>query len=473
MPSAQQRQAEHATKNVQGLSHAFSDADANSFAIGIMGDLHLEPDPQFMELFEEARVQLQECLSVSIEGRVAEASRVIQLGDLGGYTSRPGSRQSLEFGRQYLDRFGMEFAAVTGNHDLEGEDFETDEANLQAWCQIMGQRHYWAARVGPLLCIGLSTVRFRSNAFSAHEVHVDQEQLTWLEGVLSAAGESTPIAMFTHAPPMGSGLRVVQQVHVKNRCAWLNHSSDPKAFIRLTQRFPNIRFWFSGHFHLSHNYPDSVSVVGRCAFVQTGVIGNCNRDGHRQSRLLRGDSSHFEVATLDHHSGAIRVDMSHRWDDPGQPRPRLHEDSLICDRESGGWLQSQTYCDVLSGRNPTTPQRNTTTWFAVGALSSVALQGSNLVEYDNEFRSPIGLVCMDVDPDLEQVILIDDDALPLSNDGSDSSDGESVAAINVVHSNGTSRQFRRDPDTRLWFVVFQHNKWRKKLRDAESAKRLA
>jgi hypothetical protein len=47
-----------------------------------------------------------------------------------------------------------------------------------------------------------------------------------------------------------------------------------------------------------------------------------------------GDSSHFEVATLDHHSGAIRVDMSHRWDDPGQPRPRLHEDSLICDRES-------------------------------------------------------------------------------------------------------------------------------------------
>jgi hypothetical protein len=29
------------------------------------------------------------------------------------------------------------------------------------------------------------------------------------------------------------------------------------------------------------NYYDSISVVGSCAFVQTGVIGECNRDGNR------------------------------------------------------------------------------------------------------------------------------------------------------------------------------------------------
>lgn len=27
-------------------------------------------------------------------------------------------------------------AIVTGNHDLEGEDFETDEANLAAWTKV-------------------------------------------------------------------------------------------------------------------------------------------------------------------------------------------------------------------------------------------------------------------------------------------------------------------------------------------------
>lgn len=44
----------------------------------------------------------------------------------------------------------------------------------------------------------------------------------------------------------------------------------------------------AGHFHLSHNYADSIAVAGHCAFVQTGVIGDCNRDGFRHSRVLKG-----------------------------------------------------------------------------------------------------------------------------------------------------------------------------------------
>jgi hypothetical protein len=56
-----------------------------------------------------------------------------------------------------------------------------------------------------------------------HEVYIDDEQMAWFESVL-AANQDKPIIMFTHAPPMGSGLKVVQNVHVKNRCAWLNHS---------------------------------------------------------------------------------------------------------------------------------------------------------------------------------------------------------------------------------------------------------
>lgn len=36
--------------------------------------------------------------------------------------------------------------------------------------QAFQQRHYWAEQLGPVLCIGLSTVRFRSNEFSVHEV---------------------------------------------------------------------------------------------------------------------------------------------------------------------------------------------------------------------------------------------------------------------------------------------------------------
>lgn len=54
-------------------------------------------------------------------------------------------------------------------------------------------------------------------------------------------------------------------------------AGDPMRFMRVCQSNPNIRLWFSGHLHLSHNYRESISAVGSCTFVQTGVIGNCNR----------------------------------------------------------------------------------------------------------------------------------------------------------------------------------------------------
>ena len=41
-------------------------------------------------------------------------------------------------------------------------------------------------------------------------------------------------------------LPCLQTVHVKNRCAWLNHSSNPKVFMDLVRQHPNIKLWFSG-----------------------------------------------------------------------------------------------------------------------------------------------------------------------------------------------------------------------------------
>ena len=43
---------------------------------------------------------------------------------------------------------------------------------------------------------------------SVHEVHIDDEQLDFLRETLQKAG-ARPVLMFTHAPPMGSGLKVL------------------------------------------------------------------------------------------------------------------------------------------------------------------------------------------------------------------------------------------------------------------------
>ena len=131
-----------------------------------------------------------------------------------------GSMHCFKTADNYLRGFlPIRSAVVIGNHDLEGEEFETDEANLAAWTkvshlhchlsvvrhpsvacreaetcpvkqvhtmdavnidcqaaslrqsnglwrwQIFKQRHYWSMELGGVLCLGISTTRFRSNAF--------------------------------------------------------------------------------------------------------------------------------------------------------------------------------------------------------------------------------------------------------------------------------------------------------------------
>ncbi len=94
------------------------------------------------------------------------------------------------------------------------------------------------------ILLGLSTVRFRDAPHSSHEVHVDDEQIKWFVETVQAhpASEGWKIIVFSHAPIMGSGLRVLQSVHVTNGCAWLNHCSPNRnIFIQTVKANPQIK----------------------------------------------------------------------------------------------------------------------------------------------------------------------------------------------------------------------------------------
>ncbi|KXZ48613.1 hypothetical protein GPECTOR_26g516 [Gonium pectorale] len=424
------------------------------WSLAIMGDLHLAPEQ--MKLFDAAREHLRRHMAAH-----GGAARVAQLGDLGHGKHGSGSRRCFEFARQYLEGFGAPYALVTGNHDLEGEEFETDEENLAAWSEAFNQPHYWAADLGHARLVGLSTVRYRSNEYSHHEVFISPEQVAWLEAQLREHPDR-PFVVLTHAPPMGCGLKVIQEVHIKNRCAWLNHSADPRVFLDMVGRHPNIKLWFSGHFHLSHNYPDSISTVGGSAFVQVGVIGECNRDGNRQSRLLRGDSRGYELLTVDHDTGAARLDMAAEWGDASAPVPVVPEDELLCDPDAG-WLCSQIDCKV--GDNSS----GFVTWYPVGSATILALQaGGLLIEYDMASAAPIGLVARV--PEESSLRLLRADGSP-----SEREDGADVAEVQVLEPNGEVREsLPRNPQG-AFFRIFQPNKWRLKRQqkmqaEAEAAK---
>ena len=56
-----------------------------------------------------------------------------------------------------------------------------------------------------------STV-FRTAKYTSHEVTIDDEQLKWFEDIVQShpSADGWKIFVFTHAPPIGSGLRVLQ-----------------------------------------------------------------------------------------------------------------------------------------------------------------------------------------------------------------------------------------------------------------------
>jgi Calcineurin-like phosphoesterase len=481
----------------------FSDSKCSNFSVAIMGDLHISRNPEELTLFNEARDQLR--IMVTQDG--IDASRVVQLGDLGNYDAGwPGSSACFDLSRQFLEGFALPTAMVLGNHDVEGAEFETDEENLGAWHSTFKQRHYWSADLGPATLIGLSTNRFRSNPFSVHEVHIDEEQMEFLENQLEAASAANrPVIMFTHAPIMGSGLKAIQAVHVKNRCAWLNHSSNPSAFMQLVDKYPNcVKLWFSGHFHLSQSYPDSISLVGSTAYILTGVIGDhSSRDGLRHSRVLKGNKDSFEVYTVDHDSNSLRLDLQGRWDDQGPPKYMVPTSELLCD-PSSGWLCSEIDCSVdldadvcVEGfeneenliYSGSINKNRAGKWFNAGSQTMLSLQEEVLVEYDIATMAPIGAVFLNV-PEGAVVRLVDKEGRQIDAVNGDGCDAVAVEIIdpqvklnleNGIGGGGSSsadegvvvmRAERND--TGCFYQIFQQNKWvAKKRKEAEEAARLA
>lgn len=141
--------------------------------------------------------------------------------------------------------------------DLEGiDEFSTDAANLEMFLRTHNKPtpQFMRQIADKTLLVGLTSTVFREAKYTSHEVTIDAEQLRWFEQVVKdhPADDGWKLFVFTHAPPNGSGLRVLQENHVVNGCCWLNHSNEAECrkFIELVRENRCIKAWFSGHFHL-------------------------------------------------------------------------------------------------------------------------------------------------------------------------------------------------------------------------------
>eukprot|EP00587_Corethron_hystrix_P002672 CAMPEP_0113312616 /NCGR_PEP_ID=MMETSP0010_2-20120614/9382_1 /TAXON_ID=216773 ORGANISM="Corethron hystrix, Strain 308" /NCGR_SAMPLE_ID=MMETSP0010_2 /ASSEMBLY_ACC=CAM_ASM_000155 /LENGTH=589 /DNA_ID=CAMNT_0000168491 /DNA_START=221 /DNA_END=1990 /DNA_ORIENTATION=- /assembly_acc=CAM_ASM_000155 len=406
-------------------------SDPSSFCLGIFGDLHI--DPRNMQDYESGR---NDWLPILNEARSSHGNvAIVSLGDLGESKNcdhnpiiptelYAGTTLCHEVAAEYLGSFGVPYEVIGGNHDLEGiDEFETDEENLEVFLKTHQKPtpQFVKQVADKTLLVGLCSTIFRDAKYTSHEVIVDDEQIAWFEDLLirHPAGDGWKIFVFSHAPPNGSGLRVLQENHVVNGCCWLNHSDEAKCrkFIELVREHRSIKAWFSGHFHLGQDYQDSITFPtipceegpypnrGSCVFAQTAVMrSGTSRDGRQQSRLVRGNSQGFQICTVDHQEGGkVRLDATVTYKDCGHEvgtyahsdvsrggdsyfkvyQPTEGDRGYICGAED------EDLCTI----NEAAPvDEDTRLWWRLSSGRVLGVINGMLLEFDTSTLAPLGLV---------------------------------------------------------------------------------
>lgn len=420
--------------------------DDHSFLVGILGDLHIDPRKlddytigreHFLSIFDSAKSTLG-------DDRVA----LVSLGDLGEskncdqnpdnpFELYAGTTQCHATAAEYLNSFGVPYEVIGGNHDLEGiDEFDTDAKNLRRFLKLHNKPTPQFCReiAEKTLLVGLCSTIFRDATYTSHEVIIDEEQIRWFEELLKSkpADDGWRIFVFSHAPPNGSGIRIIQENHVVNGCCWLNHSDEKncRKFIELVREHRCIKGWFSGHFHLGQDYQDSITFPtidpsegpypnrGSCVFAQTSVMrAGTSRDGRQQSRLLRGNKDGFEVCTVDHQKGGkIRVDATITYrDNTHEVGVYAHEDEAYDHDNYFKVYQPQMndhgyVCaddEELCLLTPDPITRDTVAWWRLACGRVLGVVNGMMLEFDKSTLAPLGLVVSGDELLGKQVAIVD------------------------------------------------------------------
>ena len=416
---------------------------------------------------------------------------------------------------EYLQSIHENYQVVGGNHDLEGiDEFDTDAENLELFLQAHNKPspQFIQYITDKTVLVGLTSTLFRDAKYTSHEVTIDQQQMDWFTDVVKThpASEGWKIFVFTHAPPNGSGLRVLQENHVVNGCCWLNHSNEKQCqtFINLVREHRCIKAWFSGHFHLGQDYQDSITFPtidpkdgpypnrGSCVFAQTSVMrSGTSRDGRQQSRVIRGNDQGFEICTVDHSKdGALRVDATITYTDCNhEVGVYAHEDIT---RRGDQFFKVYAPC---AGDSLHPPDQNLVPYNAQGEIhiqdpvtkESVAwwymacgrvlgLLNGMMIEYDKSTLAPLGLVVGPdellgkriavIDSGVEECVITDFDTVGMEGaDCAQTALDKREQSLLLMAENGHAVVIQPNEDGSYWRKIVRNKMIREKEKRREKA----
>lgn len=198
---------------------------------------------------------------------------------------------------------------ILGNHDLQYEHrasrfpFGTMENALTDAFGLAAKNTVYDGDGFRLLCYGLDPQTADDYA-TMNECFMNAGTLADLEEKLCEK-PGVPVLLFTHAQPLGAGLHTVPDVHVRASNAFLNQGHHPETLLRLAEKYPMLRMWFCGHYHIGEHYPDSHTCLYGTHFFLTGVLSSVSRDGSRHSRVVDIENGNASVYTYDHNAKTL------------------------------------------------------------------------------------------------------------------------------------------------------------------------
>lgn len=268
----------------------------------ILGDPHVHPE------------ELNAWQEIIADINAEKPDAVLVLGDLtgGDWTGTgEGTRQAVEI----FNACEAPWFSIIGNHDLQATEFDTDEEAVAMMLKALGRESPgFHCSFGPLNVIGLSNTRWRQNPINKNEIVIDEHQLAWFRDTLQELRDQ-PVLILCHAPPIGSGLMVMPELHARVGNAYVNQNHNPGLMQQIIWENPNILFWFSGHNHLGQHYRDALSSRLGVLYAHTATASKLSsRDGFRQSRVLELDDNGIRLRTYDH--GMRKYDPSLEYRDP-------------------------------------------------------------------------------------------------------------------------------------------------------------
>jgi hypothetical protein len=275
--------------------------------IVVLGDFHLHTDE--FDLTSRAIEDINEC----------NPDLVVPLGDF-GCNDTIGSIEGLRQAYRFLGKLQAPVRPILGNHDMQreigGRGLQPQGTMQRVFMELFDlevTNGVIDTEYARFIFIG-TDLQSADSCYSDQECFVTDTHFDELLRWLDEAGDK-PVIMFTHAPIAGAGLRTVPRVHVRATNAYLDQNHKYDRWLALLRQYGNIKLWFSAHYHLGHDYPDSLTERYGTTFFMTGVHGSCTRDSSRVSRVIDLDEMGVRVSTLDHVRRELRpeTDWSAAW----------------------------------------------------------------------------------------------------------------------------------------------------------------